>query len=101
MEVNYGRWIVACPADDCHASLKVEASELVASLPVTCDCRDDFVCDHPRVPCGTEFSVRFPAERLEIERLLNLRPHRRNRNWHPHESVDDLKAENLRHGVGV
>jgi hypothetical protein len=43
--------------------------------------------------------VVVPAERLEIERLLSLRPNAANRVWQHGESVEKLKAENALLGV--
>ena len=90
--VNHGRWIVDCSADDCRAVVFADRS--------TCECRDESVCDHPSIPCGVPIEATFPDERINIDRLLNSRPHRVNRNWDL-ETVAELKAENLLHGVGV
>ena len=42
----------------------------------------------------------FPAEREEIENILELRP-LPNRNWRPGETLEDLRRENIDHGLGV
>jgi hypothetical protein len=44
-------------------------------------------------------SVVVPPERLEIERLLSLRPTSAQRVWLPGESLDQLRAENALLGV--
>ncbi len=90
--LNHGQWVVDCPADDCEAVLFANRTE--------CECRDVSVCEHPLIPCGVSLQVVFPADRVGIDRLLGSRP-RRNRNWIPSESVADLKAENMLHGVGI
>ena len=89
--LNHGRWVVDCPADDCEAVLFADRD--------FCECSDVSVCDHSALPCGTLLDSIFPDNRADIDRLMNLR-RRRNRNW-TGESMSDLKAENLLHGVGV
>ena len=90
--LNYGHWIGDCAADDCEAVLYADRT--------ACECRDETVCDHPAIPCATPIEATFPPRRVDIDRLLNSRP-RRNRNWSPGETLADLKAENLLHGVGI
>jgi hypothetical protein len=93
--VNHGRWIVDCPAGDCLAALRVEGATGV------CDCRDDNVCDHPEIPHDLAFAVERPADADEITRILDLRPTRPSRNWYPGETLAEVKAENVEHGVRV
>ena len=92
-QVNHGRWVVECPAPDCRAALRAPAT--------VCDCRDETVCDHPAIPCNATIRTVMPNDTAEIERLLNLRPSRPNRNWYPGETVASLKAENVQHGVRI
>ncbi len=91
--LNHGRWVVACAADDCRATLFADR--------LACECHDESVCDHPAVPCGAPIVAVFPEGRGDIDRLMSRRPRRTNRNWAPGETVDQLKAENLLHGVGI
>ncbi len=90
---NHGRWVVDCPAADCHAALRAPTDE--------CDCKDEMVCDHPQIPCGTRFRTVMPNDAGAIQRLLDKRPSRANRNWYPTETLEDLKAENVTHGVAI
>lgn len=90
--VNHGRWVVDCPSGDCRAGLLVTATDFV------CDCTDQGVCRHGP-SCGQMVAVVVPDDFAEIERLLLFRPALENRNWSFGESVDDLKRENLVHGV--
>lgn len=99
-EVNHGRWVVHCPSEYCHGAIWLREATNVVSVEVECDCVDQLVCDHPTV-CGEVFVAEFPEERGEVERLLNLRPYRANRNWTPVETVEALKRENLMHGVAI
>ena len=89
--VNHGRWIV-----DCHAK---DGCAMVASRKVPF-----FLC----VVCGNAknnghwYNVKFPESRklTAIEAALSHRPIP-NRNWEPEETVTQLEAENLEHGVEV
>ncbi len=90
--LNHGWWVVDCSSDDCEAVLFADRE--------ACVCRDVSVCDHPTVPCGAPIEATFPSWRVDIDRLMNPR-RRPNRNWSPGETLADLKAENLLHGVGI
>ena len=85
-EVRTGRWLVLCPW--CGTGCQYAS--------VT-DHR--FFCD----ACGNNGEgwarVDWPEEWVEIEQVLGRRPNRKNRNWLPGETVDDLRAENTEHGV--
>lgn len=52
------------------------------------------------VGCGAVYEhVALPSDAATIERLLLLRPKLEHRNWELPETVDDLRRENLAHGV--
>ncbi len=89
--LNHGRWIVDCSADDCEAALFADRG--------ACECRDESVCDHPTIPCGTPIVATFPDARSDIDRLMSQRL-KKNRNWEI-ETVAELKRENLLEGVGI
>lgn len=78
---NEGRWVAKCPCNG--------AEVVTPGKPMVCG------------SCGRRFArVEFPDGWEQAERLLDLRPHRENRNWFPdRESVADLRAENVEHGV--
>lgn len=50
---------------------------------------------------GDELQAVYPAERAQIEAVLNLRPIRSTRNWEPNETLADLIAQNIEHGDPV
>lgn len=86
--VNEGRWIANCPAADCTAALVLHAS-----APFLCPlCLNAAAGYVPR-------RVEWPAEVLEIEAALVLRPVTITRNWMPGEPVAALLGENVREGV--
>lgn len=85
--VMHGWWIVDCP---CNGA--------------------DFVwLDRPLQWCGSCGNaqlggrwrrVAVPENRREIEKALLARPDPATRNWFPHETVEDLRAENAAYGLG-
>lgn len=78
---NWGRWVAHCPI--CPSALAVQHGGLVT-------CRE----------CGTDYEVAFPAFAVAVERLLLMRPDVTTRNWLPGETLHDLLAENVEHGIG-
>lgn len=95
LRANHGRWIVDCPSATCAGALLFRGE-----LTMRCDCRDDSVCDHEAV-CGELIAVHIPDDVSEIDRLLELRPAKANRNWTPGETLRDLKRENVLNGVRI
>lgn len=83
--VNWGRWIADCTM--CRSALALDPG-----LP-------GFVC----WDCGAHVEVIWPAAHVQagVERILSLRPDPMTRNWSQPESLHDLWAENLEHGIGV
>lgn len=92
--INHGRWIAECPAEGCNGA------------QVASEKTRQFWCLH----CGNaeiDFAwrhVRFPRYRTAIESILVQRPSARadralTRNWVRGETVIDLRAENVKHGV--
>jgi hypothetical protein len=81
---NWGRWICDCPA--CPAALTLQ--------PGT----PEFVCWE----CGSRAEILWPSEDMArgVERLLMMRPLEQHRNWEPGETLHDLLAENVTHGIG-
>lgn len=90
---NFGRWVVHCPSNDCLAAERVEPN--IES--VECRCKPGSLCQHGN-PCGTEILLEWPENVEEIEQVTAARPIR-NRHWLPGETIEDLKRENLLHGV--
>lgn len=79
-------WVVVCPY--CPEQMYAEPDEL-------------FFCSNCLMHANKHRAVRiiFPAIRVEIEALLNMRPLPENRNWLLVETVNDLLQENIKHGV--
>ena len=88
--ISAGRWVMDCLV--CVTGFLVDDEDLLFYCP----------------GCGTDGRwqrVVMPDDRLEIERLLLLRPgwqaNAPSRNWLVHETVEDLRSDNLAHGVEV
>ncbi len=79
--IEAGSWLADCP---CKGAQYVRRGEQML-------CGD----------CGADHDVEFPPPKKQerIEHLLGLRPNQVNRNWTPGETVEDLEAENIDHGV--
>ncbi len=88
--VDLGRWLVDCSA--CSSAVVIDDEDLV------------FIC--PKCGSGGKWAlIIMPAERVEIEEILLLRPGfrdaNRNRFWFPGESIDKLCVENIEHEVAI
>lgn len=86
--IDQGRWLADCP--HCNGSEAVEPdTPLFYCLNSWCS-----------RPTGNLYApLRFPKERVAIERVLLDRPNPTTRNWRRGESLADLRAENAAHGV--
>ena len=92
-EINQGRWLVECP-QKCGGAITV-----TSQAPY-------FLCPY----CGSDenlgkwYNVRFPSDKVAIERELLRRPakdnhHATTRNWRSGETVAALRAENQKRGL--
>jgi hypothetical protein len=95
VEVNAGLWIWRCPCglgsvDD----PPIGGGIAFAATPLGWCAR----CQNVET-VGRWRPLRFPPERLEIERVLAARPDPSTRNWWPGETVGELVAENVAHGI--
>lgn len=83
---NWGRWIVNCPCGNAEFAWKYDPYH---------------ICTH----CWNAWTgrkqvqVEWPDEWQEIESLLDARPYPKNRNWHPGETVEFLRQENIDNDV--
>ena len=87
--VHQGRWVASCPNPNCKGVERVWEEGWFFCL----SCMNAQANHHL-------LGVGFPAERLDIEAVLEYRPVP-NRSWYDFESVQDLVAENLAHGLPV
>lgn len=92
---NHGRWVVDCPRKTCASAALAPKDR----KRITCICGDVEVCDH-KTPCNARMDLIWPELPDAIVEMVSKRP-RGNRNWYPGETLADLHAENLAHGVGV
>lgn len=86
-EVIRGRWMVKCPW--CPEVQPVNS-------PVN---PGSFMC--MSYPSMGQLLVRFPRRWDAGEKVLGKRPDITTRNWLMSETVEDLMAENLEHGIGA
>lgn len=87
-EIDKANWRVVC--DVCREAVVIDYGEdyfCPSCLNATFD--------------GKARRVIFPSmqDRARIEALLSLRPNPNNRNWLPHETVQDIENENALHGI--
>lgn len=100
--VNWGRWLVDCAA--CGSALAVEPGTPVLGAPVWEHDGAQWVRVGFREgcwDCGARCDLVWPDGAFVdgVERLLAMRPHAHNRNWHPGETLHDLMRENAEHGI--
>jgi hypothetical protein len=84
--VDHGRWIVDCP--NCNGA---QFASVTDRRFLCCECENIAIG-------GLWRRVVWPDNWPEIESVLRVRPIE-NRNWHPEESTDDLRAENAAHDL--
>lgn len=85
-EAYFGAWIARCPSPWCDSAMQVDRGQV------------EFHCGGLG-GCGWGAPIQWPADPDGVETLLLMRPAPRNRNWRPGESLQDLLAENLAHGI--
>lgn len=88
---DHGRWIADCPGDDCGGAEFVSFDNPVFFC---CECRNA-EWDHRLLP------VLLPGAKIkgQVEAYLCARPVPATRNWHPSETVKQLRDENREHGI--
>jgi hypothetical protein len=108
--VYAGEWVADCTRDGCgnteFATRKPRELRSVAGVYAAPD--PVLVCGH----CGMRAPIEWPADWLDISRVLDRRPVPHTRNWYPAghktavlagvrdgETVAELLAENHEHGV--
>ena len=99
--MNDGRWVADCATVDCSGAERLwpdgeirhrdDGHDYGITLAGVLHCGN----------CGLTTQVEFPENMEEIEAVLDQRPVPQTRNWHPGESVDDLKRENMMQGVKI
>lgn len=85
--LNWGRWVVDCPATGCNGGILAPLGTDEATCP---DCGRVVHYTHPPKK-DVEAAERVLGHRIEIE----------NHNWDPRvgETITDLKTENVVRGV--
>lgn len=73
-------WRARCPTDGCGAEIFVSCADPRLLCPI---CQRGY------------FPVEFPDDADKIEAVLSIRPAPQTRNWLLHETLADLKSENV------
>lgn len=89
--VSGGVWVARCPLKDCHGC---EIVSFTRGTFFCCECRNAAWKHQP-----IQVVVPDDATRAKIEAALVVRPVPATRNWVPPETVADLAAENVEHGI--
>lgn len=101
--MNHGRWVAQCGT--CPGAERVWPGGQIREIDRGPNAGRRFGVGADGVlhcgSCGNTTPVKFPDDRLAIEKILSRRPAFANRNWVPGESMDDLAAENLVNGLEV
>lgn len=84
--VNHSRWLWACPT--CKA------------IHMAANTGRGFCTNCWNAGDGW-YPLFFPAERLDLERILDARPDPASRNWQPGETLRELELENRAYGVAA
>ena len=89
--INHSRWIADCPY--------CSGAEMVDPHDKKFYCFNCLMIDVG----GRPIRVKFPPKptREKIEAVLLKRPFEENRNWFIHESLQNLKDENIEYGLEV
>lgn len=91
--VSWGLWVARCPTDGC------QGAEHFGHAPITGHVggltQVGFACAR----CGLVCPAQWPANAEDIRLVLGQRPIVETRNWEPHETIEDLIAENAVHGL--
>lgn len=85
--VRQGRWLVICPWCASAQNASTEDHRFFC-----------IECSNGAVD-GKWITVVWPDEREDIETLLGNRPLPSQRNWEPPETLDELRKENIEHGI--
>jgi hypothetical protein len=93
--LNHGRWVADCPRPGCaNAEMAgLDGKGHPGGLG------DWFRCRPEEGGCGLRCEVIWPGNVEDIEALVIPRPLPATRNWNPGQSLHELLAENLEHGV--
>jgi len=85
---NFGRWVAECA---CSSATEFGTPGNPPMLASGWRC----------VECGDANEAVWPTPDMMhgVERLLLMRRYRKNQNWYPGETLEDLQRENALHGV--
>jgi hypothetical protein len=91
--VNWGMWVAGCPRDGCLNSEHLGHAPISGHVGGLTEI--GFRCSS----CGLLCEAEWPDNAEDIWYLLSKRPVKETRNWHPHETLEELLIENTQHGI--
>lgn len=91
--VSWGMWVARCPADGCLGAEHFGHAPITGAVGGLTQV--GFACNR----CGLVCPADWPANAEDIWAVLSQRPIVETRNWEPHETLEDLLAENALHGL--
>lgn len=109
---NHARWVAECPVCG-GAEIVAPGEPFVCAVcnpgiranrfrpfgnPVRFAKEPDHEVREQAYKVADKYEVEFPKDKQRIDELLSKRP-TKNANWIPTETVKDLEAENMAHGV--
>jgi len=103
--LNHGQWVAMCPRPGCHNAEifgRIEVGILALDQgggTIGGLTGDMFHCRTEYGGCGLTCPADWPPNVVDIEALVMPRPVPTTRNWLPGESLHDLLAENVEHGI--
>ena len=94
--LSAGKWIASCPRPFClnAEGFGPQQDGVAGGLTGT-----TFHCREAYGGCGLTCPADWPTNVADIEALVMPRPVPATRNWLPGESLGDLLAENIEHGL--
>jgi hypothetical protein len=95
--MSWGRWVASCPRPGCTNSECFGRCDDGSTGGLT---RNGFTCRSGAYGgCGLQCAAVWPADVEDIERVILARPVPATRNWLHGETVLDLVAESVQHGL--
>lgn len=97
VHMNWGKWVAMCPRPHCSNGECFGRCDDGSFGGLVED--GTYRCRPDKGGCGLICRAQWPANVREIERVLLARPVPGTRHWSPGETLAELVAENIEHGL--